>query len=62
MDLVSTVGNIWQPYLPRAPVGLFIVALLVLVFGFWVLAPAILLLINSFNFAGIGQPYDFSME
>ncbi len=42
--------------------GLFIVALLVLVFGFWVLAPVILLLINSFNVAGIGQPYDFSME
>ncbi len=62
MNLDSTVENIWQRYSPRAPVGLFIVALLVLVFGFWVLAPVILLVFNSFNVAEIGQPYDFSLN
>ena len=46
--------------LPNA--GLFIMAVLLIVFGFWVIYPIVLILISSFNAAGFGQEPVWSFE
>ena len=48
---------------PRFPdKGLYIVGVLILVFGFYVLYPTALILINSFNVAAIGDPAQYSLD
>lgn len=39
-----------------------IMAVLIIAFGFYILYPVILVFINSFNIAGIGQPTEWSLE
>ena len=40
----------------------FIMAVLIIAFGFYILYPVILVFINSFNIAGIGQPTEWSLD
>lgn len=51
---------------PRArkssDVGLFVMAVLLIVFGFWIIYPIVLILISSFNAAGFGQEPVWSFE
>ncbi len=42
--------------------GTFIVAVLVLVFGFYIIYPVILIFINSFNIAGVAQDPHWSLD
>ena len=42
--------------------GLFIMATLLIGFGFWVIYPIILIFVNSFNTAGLGQTPVWSLE
>jgi iron(III) transport system permease protein len=46
--------------MPRS--GTFIVAALIIVFGFYVLGPVLLIFVNSFNLAQVGQPEEWSFE
>jgi iron(III) transport system permease protein len=43
-------------------VGLFVMAALLIVFGFWIIYPIVLILISSFNAAGFGQEPVWSLE
>lgn len=43
-------------------VGLFVMAALLIVFGFWIIYPIVLILISSFNAAGFGQEPVWSFE
>ena len=40
----------------------FIMAVLIIAFGFYILYPVLLVFINSFNIAGIGQPAEWSLD
>lgn len=46
----------------RAPTGLFVMGVLIVVFGFYVLYPMLLIFINSFNAAGVNEPAQWSMS
>ena len=41
--------------------GAFVVAVLIVVFGFYVLGPVLLIFVNSFNLAQVGQPEEWSL-
>ena len=41
--------------------GAFVVAALIVVFGFYVLGPVLLIFVNSFNLAQVGQPEEWSL-
>jgi iron(III) transport system permease protein len=62
-------STIQQPVALPSPVvrsvpgaGLFIMAILLIAFGFWVIYPIILIFVTSFNTAGLGQPPVWSLE
>ncbi len=42
--------------------GTFVVAALIIVFGFYVITPVLLIFINSFNLAQVGQPEEWSLD
>ena len=42
--------------------GTFVVAALIIVFGFYVVTPVLLIFINSFNLAQVGQPEGWSLD
>ena len=44
------------------PTGTFVVGILILVLGFYILVPVALILINSFNVASIGEPSQWSLD
>ena len=46
----------------RPGIGTFVVAMLILFFGLYIAYPVVLILINSFNVAGIGQPAEWSLD
>ena len=46
----------------RPGIGTFVVAMLILFFGLYITYPVVLILINSFNVAGIGQPAEWSLD
>jgi len=46
----------------RPGTGTFVMAALLVVFGFWIFAPIVVILVNSFNVAGIAQPAEWSFE
>lgn len=50
--------SVWQ----RVPgTGLFVMSVLIVVFGFYVFYPLVLILITSFNVARIGEPFQYSL-
>jgi iron(III) transport system permease protein len=52
-----------SPFMRRIPgKGLFIMTTLLIVFGFWVIYPIVLILISSFNTAGFGQEPVWSLD
>lgn len=52
-----------RPRMRRLPdTGMFIMAALLIVFGFWVIYPIVLILISSFNAAGFGQEPVWSFD
>ena len=42
--------------------GTFVVAALIIVFGFYVITPVLLIFVNSFNLAQMGQPEEWSLD
>ena len=42
--------------------GTFVVAALIIVFGFYIITPVLLIFINSFNLAQVGQPEEWSLD
>jgi len=42
--------------------GTFVMAVLIIGFGFWIFAPIVVVLVNSFNVAQAGQPASWSLE
>ncbi|MXW31393.1 MAG: ABC transporter permease subunit [Chloroflexi bacterium] len=57
----GVIGTRRTPWV-RPGTGTFIMALLLIVFGFWIFAPIVVILVNSFNIAGINQPTECSLE
>ena len=51
-----------KAHLQLPPKGAFIMVALLITLGAYVVYPVILILVNSFNVAGITEPYEFSME
>ncbi|NIO07296.1 MAG: ABC transporter permease subunit [Deltaproteobacteria bacterium] len=63
MDRVSRApAEVW----PSAPswmsTATFVMAVMIIGFGFWIFAPIVVVLVNSFNLAPAGQPAVWSME
>ncbi|NIO11633.1 MAG: ABC transporter permease subunit, partial [Deltaproteobacteria bacterium] len=46
----------------RPSTGTFVMAVLILTFGFYILYPVVLIFVNSFNIASIIDPYQFSFR
>jgi iron(III) transport system permease protein len=46
----------------RPGTSTFVMAALLIVFGFWVFAPIAVILVNSFNVAGINEPTEWSLD
>lgn len=46
----------------RPNTGTFVMAVLILTFGFYILYPVLLIFVNSFNIASIVEPYQFSFR
>ena len=40
----------------------YVMVVLILVFGVYVLAPVLLIFVNSFNVAGVGEPSDWAID
>ena len=57
----GVMGTRRAPWI-RPGTGTFVMAVLLIVFGFWVFAPIAVILVNSFNIAGINQPTEWSLE
>lgn len=58
----TRVPGIRAPVRARPSTGTFVISVLILVLGFYVLYPVLLILINSFNIAGIAQDPHWSLD
>jgi len=56
-----TAASPWSA-IRRPSTGTFVMAALILTFGFYILYPVVLIFVNSFNIAGIIEPYKFSFQ
>ena len=64
MNRVAGVGTAAPPRKEfRLPsTGTFVMAVLILIFGFYILYPVVLIFVNSFNTASIVEPFQFSFQ
>ena len=59
---VPAIPRAWAGLTAVPSTGIFIMAALIIVFGFYILYPVLLILINSFNVAGVTEEASYSLE
>ena len=62
MTTIPAQWGLSRSFSTRLLVPAFVMLLILLVFGTWVIYPLVLIFINSFNIAGFGEPYLFSLD
>ena len=64
MNRIAGAGTAASPWsaIRRPSTGTFVMAALILTFGFYILYPVVLIFVNSFNIASIVDPYKFSFQ
>ncbi len=62
MGFIPAQLTLSRSFSSRLIVPAFVMLLVLVVFGTWVIYPLLLIFINSFNIAGIGEPYQFSLD